>query len=98
MSWEYTWVHCRDFKCPTDPRHTISALREALERSGNERVEVGCGGGVGRSGIALAVLAILDGVEPHTAVDWVRSRYHPRAVETPWQRGWVRRIGAEIVA
>lgn len=94
--WAHTWIHCRDFMCPTDTQHTISTLCEALERAGDERVEVGCGGGVGRTGIALAVLTILDGIEPVTAVDWVRSRYHPRAVEMPWQRRWVRRIGAEI--
>ena len=26
---------------------------------------------------------------PDEAVAWVRERYHPRAVETPWQRRWV---------
>lgn len=94
--WAHTWVHCRDFRCPADAQHTISALRLALDRAGDERVEVGCGGGVGRTGLGLAILTILDGVEPAAAVDWVRSRYHPRAVETPWQRRWVRRIGTEI--
>jgi protein-tyrosine phosphatase len=98
LGWEHTWVRCRDFGCPTDPRRTISVLHGALERAGDERVEVGCGGGVGRTGIALAVLAMLDGVEPEAAVDWVRRRYHPRAVETPWQRRWVRRIGVESIA
>ena len=28
------------------------------------------------------------------AVAWVRERYHPRAVETPWQRRYVRRFAA----
>jgi len=77
--------------------HAVSALREALERSGAERVEVGCGGGIGRTGIALSVLAILDGIEPDAAVDWIRAHYHRRAVETPWQRRWIERTGAQLL-
>jgi hypothetical protein len=57
-----------------------------------ERVEVACGGGVGRTGTALAALAMLDGLAAHEAIGWVRSRYHPRAVETPWQRWWLRGV------
>jgi protein-tyrosine phosphatase len=89
IGWEHRWVRCRDFRSPADPAHAVSTLREALERSATDRVEVGCRGGIGRTGIALAVLAILDGVEPDAAVGWVRSAYHPRAIETPWQRRWV---------
>jgi protein-tyrosine phosphatase len=96
VEWDHRWVRCRDFRSPTDPAHAVSTLREALERSATERVEVGCGGGIGRTGIALAVLAILDGVAPDAAVAWVRSAYHRRAVETPWQRRWVARVGADI--
>ncbi|MFJ8013916.1 hypothetical protein [Streptomyces sp. NPDC096339] len=38
------------------------------------------------SGTALACMAVLDGVPPEQAVAFVRQHYHPRAVETPWQR------------
>jgi protein-tyrosine phosphatase len=55
-------------------------------------VEVACRGGVGRTGTALAALAVLDGLSPGEAVRWVRREYHPRAVETPWQRWWLRRV------
>jgi hypothetical protein len=41
---------------------------------------------------ALAALAVLDGLPPGEAVRWVRREYHPRAVETPWQRWWLRRV------
>jgi hypothetical protein len=51
-----------------------------------------CRGGVGRTGTALAALAVLDGLSPSEAVGWVRQRYHPMAVETPWQRWWLRRV------
>ena len=42
----------------------------------------------------MAVLAVLSGVAPEDAVDWVRAHYEPRAVETPWQRRWVRLLAA----
>ena len=35
----------------------------------------------------------MGGVKVYTAaVAWVRREYHPRAVETPWQRWWLRRV------
>jgi hypothetical protein len=43
------------------------------------------------TGTALAVMAIATGVDPSDAVDWVRGSYHPKAVETPWQRKWIER-------
>jgi protein-tyrosine phosphatase len=67
-------------------------LREAHERAASERVEVACGGGIGRTGTALAVLAVLSGVPAGEAVEWVRRHHHRRAVETPWQRRWVRQL------
>jgi hypothetical protein len=42
--------------------------------------------------VAVAALAILDGLPSAQAVSWVRARYHHRAVETPWQRRWLRRL------
>jgi protein-tyrosine phosphatase len=69
-------------------------LAEVRERAPAERVEVACGGGVGRTGTALACLAVLDGVPAERAVAWVREHYHRRAVETPWQRRFVARFGA----
>jgi protein-tyrosine phosphatase len=65
-------------------------LREAWERAAGERVEVACGGGRGRTGTALACIAVLDGVPPDEAVAWVRARYDKHAVETPWQKRFVR--------
>jgi protein-tyrosine phosphatase len=47
---------------------------------------------VGRTGTALAALAVLDGLDPEAAVHWVRAVYDRRAVETPWQRWWLRRV------
>jgi len=87
--WPHRWVRWPDFATPTSNSDAIAALREAYERSSIERVEIACEGGVGRTGTALAAIAVLAGVAPHEAVEWVRQRYHRRAVETPWQRRWV---------
>ena len=88
------WPHRRitwpGFWVPTDRGDALDALREAHRRaSAGERVEVACRGGVGRTGTALAALAVLDGLSPVEALAWVRRDYHRRAVETPWQRRWL---------
>jgi len=92
VAWESDWLRWPDFRLPADPERTRAVLIEALRRCGAERVEVACGGGRGRTGTALACLAVLDGVPPADAVASVRRGYHPRAVETPWQRRYVRRF------
>ena len=92
-AWPHRRVRWPDFWVPLDGDDAVDALREAHRRAlGGERVEVACRGGVGRTGTALAALAVLDGLSPGEAVRWVRREYHPRAVETPWQRWWLRRV------
>lgn len=92
VDWESRWVRWPDFWLPTDRALAGQVLCEAWERSAAGRVEVACGGGRGRTGTALACLAVLDGVPPEGAVDLVRRRYDPHAVETPWQRRYVARF------
>lgn len=94
LSWEYEWLRWPDFRLPTDRAAAATALRTAWARAESERVEVACGGGIGRTGTALACLAVLDGVPADRAVEYVRSHYAPRAVETPWQRRFVVRFPA----
>lgn len=67
-------------------------LHEAWLRADTERVEVSCAGGRGRTGTALACLAVIDGVPAGQAVAFVRRHYDPHAVETPWQRRYVARF------
>jgi len=57
-------------------------------------VEIACAGGHGRTGTALACLAVLDGVPSREAVRYVRAHYAARAVETPGQRRFVARFPA----
>ncbi|WP_456599448.1 protein-tyrosine phosphatase family protein [Blastococcus sp. SYSU DS0616] len=93
VPWESRWVRWRDFSLPADPAALRDELRAALERTVDGRVEVACRGGTGRTGTALACLAVLDGVPSDRAVAFVRRGYRRRAVETPWQRRFVERFG-----
>lgn len=92
FDWESRWLAWPDFRLPADPGEAARAFEEVLARTDSERVEVACHGGHGRTGTALACIAILDGVDPAEAVGYVRERYARRAVETPWQKRFVRRF------
>jgi hypothetical protein len=90
LEWETRWVRWPDFRLPADPAGAGEVFREAWARAGHERVEFACGGGRGRTGTALACLAVLDGVPAGEAVAFVRRHYDRHAVETPWQRRFIR--------
>ncbi|MGP3984197.1 phosphatase domain-containing protein [Streptomyces sp. KR80] len=92
VSWEARWLRWPDFWLPRNRTHARAILGEAWARARADRVEVACGGGRGRTGTALACLAVLDGVPASQAVDFVRQNYDRHAVETPWQRHYVRRF------
>lgn len=89
VTWEYRRVDWPDFGLPADPAALRETLIEALGRSSAERVEVGCMGGRGRTGTALACLAVLDGTPAADAVAYVRQHYSPDAVETSEQESFV---------
>jgi hypothetical protein len=93
VGWESRWLRWPDFWLPTDRVAAQRALREAWRRAEAERVEIACSGGQGRTGTALACLAVLDGVPAAEAVAFVRQHYARHAVETPWQRRFVRHFG-----
>lgn len=92
VDWESRWLRWPDFRLPSDHRYAREVLRETWDRAGTGRVEVACAGGRGRTGTALACLAVIDGVPADQAVAFVRQHYHPSAVETPWQKRYVRRF------
>lgn len=71
VPWEVRRIRPPDFRLPADRVDTEDALREAWSRAAAERV--GCGGGRGRTGTALACLAVLDGVPARDAVAFVRE-------------------------
>ena len=95
VPWDHLWVKWPDFRLPTDRMQARHVLQEAWERAETERVEIACGGGRGRTGTALACLAVIDGVPAQEAVAFVRRHYDPGAVETPWQKRYVARFVTE---
>ena len=92
VAWASRWLRWPDFGLPADRAAAAAALREAWARAETERVEVACVGGRGRTGTALACLAVLDGIPNRQAVAYVREHYSPRAVETRGQRRFVHRF------
>lgn len=96
VTWEARWVRWADMGLPRHPREVRAVLEEVRRRGRTERVELACAGGRGRTGTALACLAVLEGVPARDAVAFVRRHYHPRAVETPWQRVFVRWFARSI--
>jgi protein-tyrosine phosphatase len=93
VPWPSRRLRWPDFWLPLDIPEARSAFVEAHRRAAaGELVEVACRGGIGRTGTALACIAQLGGVSAEAATAWIRTHYHRRAVETPWQRRYVRRF------
>lgn len=91
--WDPPWPHEHvawpDFGVP-GAAELRAALLGLLDRArAGDRVEIGCLGGHGRTGTALACLAVLTGTPADQAVDWVRASHCPKAVETDAQRTFV---------
>ena len=92
--WQPPWPHALldwpDFGLPRDVDSVLQAFRQVLARArGDQRVEIGCWGAHGRTGTALACLAVLTGLPRDEAVSWVRSTYCAKAVETTEQEAFV---------
>lgn len=90
--WEVCWVKWRDFWIPNSPAEAAATLHDAWQAAADRRVEFACDGGLGRTGTALACLAVIDGLDAGDAVDYIREHYHRRAVETPGQRRFIRQF------
>ena len=93
-AWQPDWpaltIDWPDFGLPAKPETAARQIVETFERAKQgERVEVGCLGGIGRTGTVLACMAVIAGVRREEAVTWVRQHYRPEAVETSAQANWV---------
>ena len=93
-AWQPDWpaitIDWPDFRLPSAPDTAARQIVDAFERAQQgARVEVGCLGGIGRTGTVLACMAVLAGVPGEDAVSWVREHYRPEAVETTAQSSWV---------
>lgn len=89
--WPHELLEWPDFGVPDDPAPVVEALASLLGRAREgQRVEIGCYGAHGRTGTALACLALLCGAPATDAVGWARATYCERAVETAEQEAFVR--------
>lgn len=92
VSWPSEFITWPDFgvPAPDDERRLFDSVHEMRTRAAQgECVEIGCMGGTGRTGTALACLVVLEGFDPVAAIAWVRSNYHPDAIETDDQEALV---------
>jgi hypothetical protein len=97
--WRPPWPHERfdwpDFGVPSDLDAIVASLTDLLDRArAGQIVEIGCYGAHGRTGTALALLAVLCGHDRDDAVAWVRTAYCERAVETAEQEAFARSLDA----
>jgi protein-tyrosine phosphatase len=94
-SWPHRFVAWADFGLPADEVDAFAAFAEAWQRAHDgEIVDLACVGGIGRTGTALACIAVRDGVPVSEAVGWVRANYVQSAVETDAQRSLIERFAA----
>ena len=96
--WAPTWpaavLDWPDFGLPTNESDAVTHMRDAFQRTQNgQHVEVGCLGGLGRTGTVLACMAILAGERSEEAVKWMRTNFDVRAIETSKQEAWVMTFG-----
>src|SRR6185312_291975 len=78
--WQPDWpalvLDWPDFGVPASASESALAIRATFARArAGERVEIGCAGGLGRTGTVLACMAILAGVPTDDATIWVRTHY-----------------------
>ncbi len=89
-NWPSRMIEWPDFGVPTRDVDAARSIEEAYGAALTGcHVEVGCAGGLGRTGTVLACMAVLSGVNADEAVSWVRANYDSRAVETVDQEYWV---------
>jgi len=96
-SWESQVIRWQDFGLPESNAEAVDQILAAFARAkAGQHLEVGCFGGLGRTGTVLASMAVLAGVAPNEAVAWVRQNYDRRAVENTRQQQWVLWFAEEV--
>jgi protein-tyrosine phosphatase len=93
-SWRPTgpsyFLDWRDYGLPSHWEAAAKTITDVFQRAQqNLWVEIGCIGGHGRTGTAVAAMAVLGGVPADEAVEWVQTNYCKHAVETGMQAWWV---------
>jgi hypothetical protein len=90
-AWDADLIEWEDFGVPRHADVAAAQIRNAFERANSgQHLEIGCAGGLGRTGTVLACMAILAGVPEDEAIVWVRRNYRAEAVETLEQERWIK--------
>ncbi len=89
-----------DFGLPDEAglRTVLADMLEAMRAAPDGAYHIGCKAGLGRTGTAMACLAIMAGVVQGDPVAWLRAAYNPEAIETPEQEDFVRRFARAALA
>lgn len=92
--WKPTWrnemIVWPDFNLPTNQQMAAQQIVDAYDRAvDGEIVEVGCIGGHGRTGTALACMGVLAGLTPEESIKYVRKNYCFETLENAKQEWWV---------
>ncbi len=83
-----------DFGLPDEAalRAVLADMLEAMRAAPDGAYHIGCKAGLGRTGTAMACLAIMAGAVEGDPVAWLRAAYNAEAIETPAQEDFVRRF------
>lgn len=97
VTWPFRMIDWPDFGVPENESELFDAIVEIHARAKvGEVVEIACYGGLGRTGTVLSCLAVCAGVPASDAVEWVRSNYDRRAVETEEQQQLVEAFATSL--
>ena len=95
--WRAEFIAWPDFNLPKNDEAAVDAILEAYERAQKGwRVEIGCIGGHGRTGTALACMGVLAGLTPKEAIRYVRKNYCTETLENDKQEWWVEWFDAYV--
>ena len=84
------YIEWPDFDIPRDWKVAAKMIVDTYRKAcAGYWVEVSCIGGHGRTGTVLACMAVLSGLEPDEAIEFVRTNYCSKAIETNEQKWWV---------
>ena len=89
-----------DYGVPDDAalRAVLTEMLAAMRAAPDGAYHIGCKAGLGRTGTAMACLAILAGPVQGDPVAWLRAAYNAEAIETPAQEDFVRRFARAAFA
>ncbi len=95
--WRAENIDWRDYGLPSNYIVAFEAMLEVIERAQRgEKVEIGCIGGHGRTGTALACIAVMLGMTPSEAIKHVRSQYCSHTLESEEQEWFVEWVDAQM--